>query len=371
MKRKVLEHLLSVMLVGAVFGFIMLRLHQQEADQVAVPDPAVAEALGLRFLDFGDPLDRALYKESLDAFIPQQRERHEALLEAILDARRQQFTDELYKTGAEQRGITGEKLQRVLGMYVQFILVYVVVMAISVYAAETFGTLRFVRSKQGTSSSLAQMMIVLTNDTIPAPQRYLRALGLLIAACAKGAGLMILFAPAYVIAYSFKTRFDTDSVVFMIVLGIVSNGVLVHYVNKFYTFLVAESRKGYVETALVKNLNHSYSTHDPDGIHRGDIFRIRKRFPKHVFQHIYLNAHHQYLPALKEHAAFVISGLVIIEMALNIQGHLNYEMLKYILYKQYDMVLVIVFAIYLLVKGTEVLVDVIVEREARRLENRT
>lgn len=370
MRRKLREHLLSVVVVATAFGILIIRLHQQEADRRVVQHPAVEEALALRFLDFGDPLDRALYKESLDAFSPDARDRHAALLEKILDARRQQFTNELYKTGTEQRGITGQKLQRVLGMYLQFIVVYVVVMAISVYASETLGTLRFVRMKQGKSSSLGQLADALRDRTMSGSRRCLRALGHLAVACGNGVLSMVLFSPAYVIAYSFKTRFDTDSVFFMIVLGIISNGLLVNYAHKFYTFLVAESRKGYVETALVKNLNHSYSTHNPDGIRLADIFRIRKTFPGHVFQHIYLNAHHQYLPALKEHASFLISGLVIIEMALNIQGHLNYEMLKNILYKQYDVVLLIVFAIYLLVKGTEVFVDTVVEREARRLENR-
>ncbi len=370
MRRRLLEHLLSVVVVAAVFGILLVQLHQQEGAQRVVPDPAVEEALALRFLDFGDPLDRALYTESLDAFFPEQHDFHEKLLERILNVRREQFTNELYKTGAEERGITAEKLRRILGMYLQFIVVYVVVMAMSVYASETLGTLRFVSMKQGTSSSLSQMVNVLMDRSIAGPRRYLRALSHLAVACGKGALSMVFFSPAYVIAYSFKTRFDTDSVFFMIVLGIVSNGLLINYANKFYTFLVAESRKGYVETALVKNLNRSYAMHDPDGIHLVDIFRIRKRFPGHVFQHIYLNAHHQYLPVLKEHASFLISGLVIIEMALNIQGHLNYEMLKNILYKQYDVVLVIVFAIYLLVKGTEVVVDIVLEREARRLENR-
>lgn len=182
---------------------------------------------------------------------------------------------------------------------------------------------------------------------------------------------MILFSPAYVIAYSMKTRFDTDSLPFMIGLGIISNGLLASYTHKFYTFLVAESRKGYVETAVVKNLSTSYSTSSGDGIPLGRIVQFRKSFPGHVFQHIFLNARHQFIPTFKEHASFVITGLVIIEMALNIQGHLSYEMLKNILSKQHDVVLVIVFAIYLLVKATEVVVDLIVEREAHRLENRT
>jgi len=60
----------------------------------------------------------------------------------------------------------------------------------------------------------------------------------------------VLFSPAYVIAYAIRTEFNTDTIIFMALLGVVSNGLLVTYANKFYAFLVAESRKGYVETGL-------------------------------------------------------------------------------------------------------------------------
>lgn len=370
MIKKVFEHLLATVVVGAVFGALIARMHDEETARGAALDPAVQEALRLPFLDFGDPLDRALFRETLDALAPHERSRHDSLLQRITEARREQFTTEVYKTGAAERGIMPADLLRVGAMYLQFIAIYVVVMAITVYASETLGVYRFVRMKQKKSSSLARCWEVVRDARLPRRRRFVEAAQHFALAVVKGLVSMVLFSPAYVIAYSFKTRFDTDSVVFLVVLGVLSNGLLVTYANKFYTFLVAESRKGYVETALVKNLLHSYAADTPDGIELGAIVRLRKRFPGHVFHHIYLNAHHQYLPALKEHASFLISGLVIIEMALNIQGHLSYEMLKNILYRQYDVVLLIAFAIYLLVKGTEVTVDLIMEREARRLENR-
>ncbi len=70
-----------------------------------------------------------------------------------------------------------------------------------------------------------------------------------------------------------------------------------------------------------------------------------------------MNARYQFLTTLKEHASFLITGLIIIEMALNIQGHLGYELMQNILYKQYDVVLSIILGMFLLVKSTEIVVD--------------
>ena len=369
MHRKLLEHLLGVVVVAVVFAVLVVRLQADDAVRHRAADPAVDEALNLSFLEFGDPLDRALFREALDAFYPADSARHRELVEKILESRRERFTDEWYKAGAERRGITREKLMRILEMYAQFILVYLVVMAVTVYAAETLGVYRFVRLKQGRRSALAELGHLMKNRGDAPGRKLLRAARLIALAILKAMLSMVLFSPAYVIAYSFKTRFDTDSLPFMIALGILSNGLLASYTHKFFTFLIAESRKGYVETAVVKNLRTSYAPSAHEGITLAEILRPRKAFPGHVFHHIFLNARHQFVPTFKEHASFVISGLVIIEMALNIQGHLNYEMLKNILSKQYDVVLVIVFAIFLLVKATEVVVDVMVEREHRRLQN--
>ena len=55
-------------------------------------------------------------------------------------------------------------------------------------------------------------------------------------------------------------------------------------------------------------------------------------------------------------------------MALNIHGHLSYEMLRQLLYKNYSIVAVIILMIFYTVKGTEVVADWLVWRENKRLE---
>jgi hypothetical protein len=236
-------------------------------------------------------------------------------------------------------------------MVIRFILVYITVMLLTYYGAQTFALFRFVRKKQAASS-----------DRGPVRMYGASALRTVVS--------FLLFAPGYVIVYSLKSVIDTSSVLVMIVLGVVSNGVLANYSNKFYTLLVNESRRGYVETAVVKNVHSSYQWNVPDGLRLRWMFRLRKKFPGHVLEHIVHNARHQYMATLKEQAAFVITGLVIIEMALNIQGHLCYELLQAILFKQYDTVLGIMFAVFALVKITDLAVDMWIWKTESHFSNR-
>jgi ABC-type dipeptide/oligopeptide/nickel transport system permease component len=89
-----------------------------------------------------------------------------------------------------------------------------------------------------------------------------------------------------------------------------------------------------------------------------------------VFDHIFKNAQFQYLSTLKEQASFLITGLIIIEMALNIHGHLSYELLRQLLYKNYSIVTVIILGIFYTVKLTEIATDYFIHRQTLRYENR-
>jgi hypothetical protein len=382
--RKLIEHLVSILLVAGVFVALILSVQKNPTRQLAPTDNELQHYLALDFLDFGSPLDKALFKETLDAFFPERTAHNDSLMLAIERLRREQFTSEFYKTGGDKRGLTTAKLQSLALMYLKFIVIYLVVMALCYYGAQTIGVVRFFHMKQGASSYLASF--VAPARTTESNDKDVRSGGrvkfgqlstgvgrtfsLLAKAIVKGVAYMVLFSPAYVIAYSFKTKFDTDSYLFVVILGVVSNGLLINYANKFFTLLVSESRKGYVETAVAKNLHNAYQWDAANGTSFNAVLRFNKIFPSHVFQHIYLNAHYQFVPTLKEFASFLITGLVIIEMALNIQGHLSYEMLKNILFRQYDVVLAIILGMFLLVKATEIVVDVWMELLVRKYENR-
>jgi hypothetical protein len=372
MRRKILEHIGSLAFVAMVFAVLLILLKHREAAERQERAQVVAPHLNLPGIDFGNPRDRALFKETLNLFRPTSPAANDSLISAIESYRQSSFTDPNLKTGAGDRELTWHVLGRISLMYLQFILVYGIVLACTFYGAQSLGIFRFVRMKQGRESYLREFFQLIGAPNVRGEtlSKVRKASFTLLKAFLKGVAYAVLFSPAYVIGYSFKTSFETNSVLFMILLGVVSNGLLVNYANKFYLLLATENRKGYVETALVKNLGGEYRWNVPGGIAYRSILRLPRRFPGHVLQHIYLNARHQYFPTLKEQASFLITGLIIIEMALNIQGHLCYELLQNLLYRQYDIALTIIFAIFLLVKVTEILVDMRQHREGLRYENR-
>jgi hypothetical protein len=362
LRARLLVHGAGILLMAAVF-WVLVGAAEARRTRLGKADSAIQKYLGLKGVDFGDPVDRALFRESLDAFFPGRAQRNDSLLAAIDDLRQRQFTDPAYKSGNDQGGLTKDVLLRLGGMYLQFIAVYGIVLIVIYLAAQRLAIYRFVKMKQHRESYFMQALDVIkqtrANRSDADGAGVFRSTGaLLTKGLAKGVVLMVLFSPAYVIAYSVKTTVDTSSVLFMILLGIASNGVLIHMANGFFTFLVAESRKGYVQTAAVKNLHTSYEWNVSGGISLKALARITHGFRDHVFRHIFLNARFQFIPALKEHASFLITGLIIIEMALNIQGHLCYELLQKILYRQYDIAAAIIFGIFFTIKTTEIAIDV-------------
>ena len=374
MKKRLVEHGLSILLVVLLFALALIFFGGNSRREMPAPQPLIAPFAELDFLDFGNPLHRALFKEALDDFYPDSLSRNDSVLKGIDDFRQEQFTNPALKAGGEKQGLSATMLTRLGGMYVSFVCVYILVLVSTYYGAQTLAVIRFVAMKQGMSSYLTLLAEcvsrIRSGDTGNHLLRHvLEGLSLLLRAALKGIAYTVLFSPAYVIAYSLKTSVDTDSYIFMIVLGVVSNGLLINYANRFYTFLLHESRKGYVETAIVKNLHNSYAWNVREGISFRSVFRLQKAFPSHVFQHIFLHARFQAIPSLKEHASFLVTGLVIIEMALNIQGHLCYELMQYLLYRQYDVVITILLGIFFVVKATEVVVDAWFARETMNYEN--
>ncbi len=367
---KTREHITAITLTGFFFLLFIIFFKPESAVEKIEGMKEIKELVNPDIINFGDPVEKEVFRQSVMAFYPASPGKADSLLQAIEEYRTAIFTNDEFKTGGQPRSLTFMVFWDITGMYIKFIIIFLIVMALTYYGAKTIGVLRFVREKQNRKSYLRILVNYLkTADHKKEKLDYLyNILALTGKALLKGLFYMILFAPAYVIAYSFKTRLETDSLFFMIILGVISNGLLINYANKFYTFLVSESKKGYVNTAVVKNLNSGWDKQA--GIGYRKIFALIKDFDGHIFQHIYLNASHQYLQTIKEQASFLITGLVIIEMALNIQGHLCYELMQTILYGFYDITAVIIFLLFLLLKLTEIIVDRHYETESARLENR-
>jgi hypothetical protein len=330
----------------------------------------------LRNVDFSSPLQKSLLRETLTVYYPSEKVRIDSVMQSIEAYRTEQYTNKVYKTGSLPTGLSWRGVADVSGMYLNFIFVYVLVLVVSYYATQTLALYRFIQYKQQRSSYFVRAsqqwnLIVAKIRRGAVPLKETGACIVSLAeACVKGGVSIILFAPAYIIVYSLKSSIDTGGWVLMVVLAVISNGLLINYAHKFYTFLLTESRKGYVETAAVKGLNNSYAWNVPGGVTFLSLFHWRKNFPSHVLQHVYMNARFQYIPTMKQYASFLITGLIIIEMALNIQGHLCYELLQDILNYRYEMALMIMFGIFLVVKGTEILVDFWFAYESAKYENR-
>ena len=272
MKIKLIDHALSILFVTLAFAVVLLFGLKRETAVQHSNDELVESLVKQHTVDFGNPLHKALFKETLNLFHPDHRARNDSLLQAIDSYRIEQFTNQVYKTGSTPKGLSLQSLLDMSGMFVNFILVYLVVMAISYYAAHTVGIYSFVKRKQRASSYPGISFLAahpLAGDSKNQSFR-LKIFGtrvvLILQGVLKGLVYLILFSPAYIIAYSMKSTFETGGYVFMIVLGVISNGLLVNYSYKFYTFLLNESRKGYVQNAIVKGLNHSYEWNTPEGI---------------------------------------------------------------------------------------------------------
>ncbi|NOX88804.1 MAG: hypothetical protein GXO77_07245 [Calditrichaeota bacterium] len=363
MKRILRRHLSSALVVSIILGVVFIAT-RPEPEQSA-PIPESVRLLQELDLNTRDAFQKQLYLDMAFALTGD-------------SAKYKQLWQKLVLAEAQQAGLTKSQLRQKMAnrrsvpalflMYVKFILIYLVVMALTYYGVQTLGTYLFLRYKQQNPPDAYRFLFALRR-LISEPEwqtaKRLGAIGFKI--LCKAMLYLLLFTPAYVIAYSIKTDFDTESVPFMILLGVISNGVLITYSNKFYHFLLNESRKGYVRTAIVKNLNNDYSIGRKRGIRWRSLLALKKKFPGHVLEHIFMNARFQYFATLKEQAAFIITGLLIIEMALNIHGHLSYELLQQLLYQNYDLAALIILGIFLIVKATELITDLAIFKEQKRL----
>lgn len=359
MKNKLIEHISGMIFVTVLLLILMSVLHTSNIHKENHDGLRVKEFLDVPVLNTDDQFQRALLKDVMNVFYPDQYDKNDTIVREILTIKGDLFNEKL-QTSYIKRGLSVSTLIEIAGMFVKFLLVYIIVMVLTYYGVQTLASWRFVREKHN-----EYLEIHSSDEYIKGRFKWSKT----ILSAVKTIAYLVLFSPAYVIAYSIRTEFNTESVFFMIFLGVISNGLLMTYTNKFYTFLVSESRKGYIDTARAKNLNEKF-TISHDGIALSLLLNPIKQFKGHLFNHIFKNAHFQYLSTIKEQASFLITGLVIIEMALNLHGNLNYELLRQILYKNYEIVIVIVLGIFYIVKCTEIFTDYLVHREMQKYENR-
>ena len=365
MKRILLAHLYSAILVSLfILGLaVALKPAVKRAPQLS---PLL---LNLQALDLNpdDAFQSILFKEMARTLAGADSNRYLSLWQQLAA---QQKSEDLMAQKETARRLAYRKSAGVLlWMYIKFLMVFVLVMALSYYGVQTLGLYFFIRHQQLKPPQFYHLFFLIRQWLLaPGKKLALKILKNMFFLAGKALFYLLFFAPAYVVAYSIKTDFTSQSLLFLIVLGVLTNGLLITYAYKFYHFLLNESRKGYVRTAIVKNLNQQYDLGSRGGLHWRQVLAPQKQFKGHVLQHIYMNSVFQYLATFKEQAAFVITSLVIIEMALNIHGHLSYELLQQLLYRNFDLALFIVLGLYLIVKATEVFTDLMIFKQQQKLE---
>jgi hypothetical protein len=356
----------AVLVVGLALVAVSVLMRRNEAASRPQADPRIERYLAIDSVDLANPLDRALFRDALGVFHPSGVRDVDSLMHIVEDARLASFTDPSRKAGGGRAALTWETGMAIVPLYVVFLLVFFTVMVLTYFTARALAVWKFIAWKQGHASYLRRYLASVESKGLVGA---LSRADLLVMSVVKGIASLLLFAPAYVIAYSFRTSLDTESILFLIPLAVISNGVLVNEANNLYTLLVAESRKGYVQTAIVKGLASSFAWDAPGGLRRTALVFPVRSARGHVFSDIYRNARLQFIPSMKEHAAFVVTGIVIIEMALNIKGHLCYALLQHLLFREFDIAIAIVFTIFLTVKLTEACVDIWHARETRKYDN--
>ncbi len=371
MLKKINEHLLALV----VFSLTLILIYNLflKPNVVVVKKSELANYIfGNQTVNIADNYEKALLLDVMNVFNPDSIENNKRVLYDIEELHNNKFADITQKTGGEYKGLTWGTIEKLLGMYFWFLLLYLISIVFIHSLGKAFAIWKFVNVKKGHGSYFSDFIEIgkeYFNKVVPKEVKVVvrnKAVKVFIKGLLKTIAYFIIFSPSYVVAYSFKGSSISDSFPFFIFLAIFTNGLLINYSYRFYSLLKAESKKGYVDTAIVKGLNNNY---DDKVFTLKNLIKFNKDFEGHIFNHIYQNANYQNILNIKELSALLITGIVIIEMALNIQGYLCYEMLQNILYKHYDVVIFIVILIFTTVKITELYADLKYIKMTRKYEN--
>ncbi len=372
MRQKLIEHGVrtGIVLVLLIIVFTMIHVFAPKPD--AFVSDSLQEITELSDVDLNDPLHRIIARETHNRFIPDRAGEIDSVISQWTAMQNKKSLRDK-RSDREQLSMIGTPVSPWLA-WIKFVIIYVINLIFLFYAIQTLGLVRFIRYKQRNPTFVKVFSMKMSEFSFSKSmsKKTLTIVSIIKTALIKNIWIilrLILFTPAYIVAYTFRTNFNTDSVIFMIGLGCFTNGILIMYSQKYYQLLMTEYRKGYVETALTNQLSRDFSFRSGSALSWKSVFAFRKSFGNHVLQPVVQNARFQYLSAFREQASFLISCMIIIEMALNIHGHLGYELLQRLLFRDYFTTGAMIFGIFIIVKGTELLTDFRILFETQRHSN--
>jgi len=344
MQRILLKHTLLFLSVAGLFFLLWLLTSRLTSAPPAPRDEAGERWLQDSLILWQDPVHQAIVEDVWDLagndpdgeqFVRQMARRKSAETATEIDRLRQ------------QKSLISTDFSGFILRFLSFFLLFGGVLAISVWGAETLGLIRFIFKNQQRQPGSAH--------------RLHPVAGFL--------SLFVLFSPGYLIAYILRPVFPTDSALLIVALGVFTNGTLAVYSQKYLNLLSQEFEKGYILAARIRNVTDSFSTGRNQPVSWKEIFGIRKNFHGHLLHHGLLNTRRQFRETVRELAAFTITSLIILEMALNIQGRYGYELLRQLLYGNLADVFVMMAGLFLMVKLTDVVIDLAAFRQDNRYLN--
>ncbi len=318
-------------------------------------------------LDINSRYDREIFEDAVTNYFSSEKEKRDFLISNLKEFVEKRFTEKELKTGSNKKTLSVETVSIILWKFMKFILVFIIVEVLIFYLSEKLASLKFFLEKERKNNFhilIVRFFAERKKRFVPDKINLKELLLLFIGAVGRFSAYFIFFSPVYVIAYIFKFNAENTTFIWIILFGVFTNGVLIAGINRFFQLLISESKRGYVETLHVKNLP-MFENHEIREFINSSM-KIKIDFGETIFAQIFESAHLQFVGSFKQISRFVITGLIIIGMALNIQSGLFYEMLQSFLFKEYDILFFILFLIFLAVK----IIDVIIDLYSLKLEGK-
>jgi len=364
-KSKIIRHLAGLL----IFGSLLLIVSFSNTNKRNITD-RYSEVISIFFdsgLDINSSYDRELFEDAVTNFFSVNKKKSGSLITKLNEFIEKKFTEKELKTGSVKKTLSVEVISEIFRKFLKFILFFAIVEFLIFYLAERLASLKFYLEFNGMNKFyrlIGKFFNERKKQYYPDKLNYKQAFLLFIGALIRFTAYLVLFSPVYVVAYILKFNSENVTFIWIIIFGVFTNGVLITAINRFFQLLNSEKKRGYVETLRVKNMPMFSENNSREML--TSLIKIKITFGETIFSQIFESAHLQFVGSFKQISRFVITGLIIIGMALNIQSGLFYEMLQSFLSKEIDILFFILFLIFFSVK----LVDVFIDLYSLKLESK-
>ncbi len=365
LKAEIESHLISLFFFTFIFLVAIFISHNTVKEN---PYADIDKLLKKSGLSLQNELDRAVIKDVLKNYFGKEKAKN--LTEKIEKYRSEILTNGNFKSVGNKLNLTSFK--SILSKWINFLFLFGISAFLLFYFSESFALVKLKLLKLG-KSNFALLLLKEINAVKDNPSGYKKThlnevLKLIFFILVKIFAYLILFSPVYIVAYVFKFNYENISTLAYLILTLFTNGMLILSVNKFFLLLQGELNKGYVLTDKIKGVKTGFTK--DNGISFARIFSFHKNFGIHILKSVYLNAHRQFIYDFKEISRFLITGIVIVELSLNIQNGFFYEMLQHLMRNEVDILLTIILLVFISVKVSDILITYFFYRENLKYENR-